>query len=284
VNSAVPKCSSSKTFPIPPGGRQVRVRSRYRRQSIEPNTGRYAIKRSALTPGADAAGVIDQVARVSDGGMAIASSAARGKARAHTRSSSCACPIGCIGCRIAFRSARRQLFVPYVTAWRSSVAPTPRRRHGVDPWRKRRRRRGGDAVRGRGRRAVIGTAGTDEGVAVVEGARREHRQPQGARLPRQIVRFGGAARRDSRDARQRQLDHDLTIVAPSGRIVVIGNRGRVEIDAQIMTEGRAGVRLALGHPPDEIRRATRRSSRDWNPLNRGGNRAAVEGCRAGHHG
>ena len=26
------------------------------------------------------------------------------------------------------------------------------------------------------------------------------------------------------------LDHDLTMIAPKGRIVVIGNRGRIEID------------------------------------------------------
>ena len=45
------------------------------------------------------------------------------------------------------------------------------------------------------------------------------------------------------------LDHDLTVIAPGGRIVVIGNRGRVEIDARkIMTQGRVGVRPGVvGH-------------------------------------
>ena len=53
------------------------------------------------------------------------------------------------------------------------------------------------------------------------------------------------------------LDHDLTIVAPSGRIVVIGNRGRVEIDARkIMTKDVQVFGMALwGIPADEIRRA-----------------------------
>jgi NADPH2:quinone reductase len=53
------------------------------------------------------------------------------------------------------------------------------------------------------------------------------------------------------------LDHDLTVVAPGGRIVVIGNRGRVEIDARkIMTKDVSVFGLALWNiPPDEIRRA-----------------------------
>ena len=53
------------------------------------------------------------------------------------------------------------------------------------------------------------------------------------------------------------LDHDLTFVAPGGRIVVIGNRGRVEIDARkIMTKDISVFGLALwGIPADEVRRA-----------------------------
>ena len=53
------------------------------------------------------------------------------------------------------------------------------------------------------------------------------------------------------------LDHDFTIVAPGGRIVVIGNRGRVEIDPRkIMTKDVAVYGLALwGIPADDVRRA-----------------------------
>jgi NADPH2:quinone reductase len=53
------------------------------------------------------------------------------------------------------------------------------------------------------------------------------------------------------------LDHDLTVVAPAGRVVVIGNRGRVEIDARkIMTKDVSVFGMALwGVPPDEVRRA-----------------------------
>ena len=53
------------------------------------------------------------------------------------------------------------------------------------------------------------------------------------------------------------LDHDLTVVAPGGRVVVIGNRGRVEIDARkIMTKDVSVFGLALwGIPADDVRRA-----------------------------
>jgi NADPH2:quinone reductase len=53
------------------------------------------------------------------------------------------------------------------------------------------------------------------------------------------------------------LDHDLTVVAPGGRIVVIGNRGRIEIDPRkIMTKDVSVFGLALwGIPADEVRRA-----------------------------
>ena len=53
------------------------------------------------------------------------------------------------------------------------------------------------------------------------------------------------------------LDHDLTVIAPGGRIMVIGNRGRVEIDARkIMTKDVSVFGTALwGIPQDEVRRA-----------------------------
>jgi NADPH2:quinone reductase len=53
------------------------------------------------------------------------------------------------------------------------------------------------------------------------------------------------------------LDHDLTVAAPRARIVVIGNRGRVEIDARkIMTKDLSVFGLALwAIPPDEVARA-----------------------------
>jgi NADPH:quinone reductase-like Zn-dependent oxidoreductase len=52
------------------------------------------------------------------------------------------------------------------------------------------------------------------------------------------------------------LDHDLTMIAPKGRIVVIGNRGRVEIDARkIMGKQSVVTGFALwGLAADEVTR------------------------------
>ncbi len=52
------------------------------------------------------------------------------------------------------------------------------------------------------------------------------------------------------------LDKDLGLLAPRGRVVVIGNRGRVEIDArQIMSRDGAilGMALLNGSPQDLAR-------------------------------
>jgi NADPH2:quinone reductase len=80
---------------------------------------------------------------------------------------------------------------------------------------------------------VIGTAGTAEGLDLVltEGAHHavDHREAQhvqrvmdltGGRGPDVIIEMLANV----------NLDHDLTMVAPRGRIVVVGNRGRIEID------------------------------------------------------
>ncbi|MBA2434247.1 MAG: NADPH:quinone reductase [Chthoniobacterales bacterium] len=50
------------------------------------------------------------------------------------------------------------------------------------------------------------------------------------------------------------LGHDLTILAPRGRVVVIGNRGRVEIDARETMSRDADIRgmVLPNTPPDEL--------------------------------
>ena len=87
---------------------------------------------------------------------------------------------------------------------------------------------------------MIGTAGTAEGLAVVkqQGARFavNHAAPN---YLDEITKLSGGRGPDVilEMLANVNLDHDLTVVAPSGRIVVIGNRGRVEIDARkIMTK------------------------------------------------
>ena len=154
------------------------------------------------------------------------------------------------------------LFVPYVTAWRALFG--------------RANARAGDTVLVHGASGgvgiaatqfavaagltVIGTAGTDEGLAVVtqQGARHAFNHRSAGYLDQITSATGGRGPDVILEMLANvNLDHDLTIVAPGGRIVVIGNRGRVEIDARkIMGKDCAVYGMALwGIPPDEVRRA-----------------------------
>jgi NADPH2:quinone reductase len=80
---------------------------------------------------------------------------------------------------------------------------------------------------------VIGTAGSAEGLALVaeQGAEHvlDHRQPGYLDRVRELTGGRGADVVVEMLANV-NLDRDLDIVAPYGRIVVVGNRGRIEID------------------------------------------------------
>ena len=139
--------------------------------------------------------------------------------------------------------------VPYATAWRALFLKTNSRPgetvliHGAS---------GAVGVasvqlaRAHGMR-VIGTAGTAEGLRLVreQGAHEalNHREPDyltkipaltGNRGPDVILEMMANV----------NLDRDLDILAPHGRIMVIGNRGRVEIDARKMM-GKDGAMLGM---------------------------------------
>ena len=108
--------------------------------------------------------------------------------------------------------------------------------------------------------AIIGTAGSDEGVALVktQGAHHAINHKTAGYLDQITAASGGPGPDVILEMLANvNLDHDLTVVAPGGRVVVIGNRGRVEIDARkIMTKDVSVFGLALwGIPPHEIRRA-----------------------------
>ncbi len=232
--------------------------------------GGYAISPDLpYTPGADAAGIVDQVGDDVEGwtkgDRVYISGTASGKAHG-AYAALVVCESGQLH-RLPARTTFAQgagLFVPYVTAWRALFG--------------RANARAGDTLLVHGASGavgiaatqfavaagltVIGTAGTDEGLAVVrqQGATHafNHRSPgyldqitgvTGGRGPDLILEMLANV----------NLDHDLTIVAPGGRIVVIGNRGRVEIDARkIMGKDCAVYGLALwGIPADEVRRAHR---------------------------
>ena len=139
--------------------------------------------------------------------------------------------------------------VPYATAWRALFLKTRARPgetvliHGAS---------GAVGVasvqlaRAHGMR-VIGTAGTADGLRLVreQGAHEalNHREPDyltkipaltGGRGPDVILEMMANI----------NLDRDLDILAPHGRIMVIGNRGRVEIDARKMM-GKDGAMLGM---------------------------------------
>jgi NADPH:quinone reductase len=230
--------------------------------------GGYAIKPELpYTPGADAAGVIDQagggVTQWRAGDRVYISGTAAGKAHGAYAPFVVCTPeqVHRLPDRISFTQGAG-VFVPYVTAWRALFGRAGTRAgdtvliHGAS---------GGVGVAATqfavaAGAVVIGTAGSDEGLAVVRAQRAHHavnhRQPgyldditalAGGRGPDVILEMLANV----------NLDHDLTLAAPGGRIVVIGNRGRVEIDARkIMTKDVSVFGLALwGIPQDEVRRA-----------------------------
>ena len=90
---------------------------------------------------------------------------------------------------------------------------------------------------------VIGTASTDEGAALVraQGADHvvNHREP--GYLEQVTALTGGGPNVIIEMLANQNLDHDLAILAKYGRIVIIGNRGRVEIDPRRIMGKEAAV-------------------------------------------
>ena len=82
---------------------------------------------------------------------------------------------------------------------------------------------------------VVGTGGTDRGLALVRSQGADvvanHRAPNYLDEIRQAT-GGRGVDVVIEMAAHMNLDKDLSILAPRGRVVVVGNRGRVEIDAR----------------------------------------------------
>src|SRR5688572_7178951 len=267
-----PEVLKLEDLPDPSAG-QGQVRVHVHAIGVNPyetymRAGAYAIKPDLpYTPGADAAGVIDQVGAGvqgwTKGDRVYISGTAAGKAQGAYAQYVLCLPeqLHRLPDRISFTQGAG-LFVPYVTAWRALFGRANTRAgdtvliHGAS---------GGVGVAATqfavaAGATVIGTAGTDDGLAVVrkQGAHHaiNHRSPgyldeitkiANGRGPDVILEMLANV----------NLDHDLTVIAPGGRVAVIGNRGRVEIDARkIMTKDVSVFGMALwGIPPDEVRRA-----------------------------
>jgi NADPH2:quinone reductase len=209
-----------------------------------------------FTPGTDVGGVVqaigDGVTRLKEGDRVYAHGAIGGCAelavchewQAHT-----------LPDRLSFEQGAA-LGVPYATAWRALLIRARARAgetvlvHGAS---------GGVGVaavqiaRAHGL-TVIGTAGTEDGMRLVseQGAHHvlNHRAPD---YLQEIVRITAAPSTPARGAgvdvvlemlANVNLDKDLDVLAFGGRIVVIGNRGRVEIDAR-KAMGKDGAILGM---------------------------------------
>ncbi|MEK6687337.1 MAG: NADPH:quinone reductase [Gemmatimonadota bacterium] len=114
---------------------------------------------------------------------------------------------------------------------------------------------------------VIGTAGTPDGVALVqrEGAHHGvlHGTPESAALIRGLTQGRGVDLIIEMLA-NRNLDTDLSLLANHGRVVVVGNRGRVEIDPrQTMARESTILGVSLWHASDlELREVHLRMAPD----------------------
>ncbi|MGQ0735070.1 MAG: NADPH:quinone reductase [Acidobacteriota bacterium] len=204
-------------------------------------TGAYAI-RPALpyTPGADGAGVVEALgsnvfslavgSRVWVGGTAVHKSYG-------TYAERVVCQIDQVHPlpdRLSF-SQGAAVHVPYVTAWRAL--------HG------RAQMRPGDTVLVHGASGgvglaavqiarawgavVVGTAGSPAGVHVVRAQGAHHVLNHGEAGYLDVLKDLTGGRGPDvilENLANVNLDNDLSVIAPAGRVVIVGNRGRIEID------------------------------------------------------
>lgn len=101
---------------------------------------------------------------------------------------------------------------------------------------------------------VIGTAGTPDGVALVQREGAHYGVLHGT--PETAARISGLTQGRGVDLiiemlANRNLDTDLSLLANHGRVVVVGNRGRVEIDPrQTMARESTILGVSLWHASD----------------------------------
>ena len=106
---------------------------------------------------------------------------------------------------------------------------------------------------------VIGTAGTEDGLELVRANGAHFAVSHRAALYLDQIRESAGGGRGPDVILEMlanvNLDHDLDLLAPRGRIVVIGNRGRIEIDPRkTMSKDSSVLGMSLWNAkPDELR-------------------------------
>lgn len=204
-------------------------------------------------PGADAAGVLDQVGpgvtglavgdRVYVGGTVAGKSHGAYASLVTCRPSQ----VHALPARLSFAQGAA-IHVPYATAWRALYG-----RARLQPGETVFVHGGSGAVglatiqiaRGAGH-TVVATASTPEGTALAQQAGASHvfnhRSP--GYLEQVSAALPGGPNVIVEMLANVNLDHDLTLLARHGRIVVVGNRGRVEIDPR-KTMGKEAAVLGM---------------------------------------
>jgi len=202
-------------------------------------TGTYARKPTLpYTPGTDYAGVVDAVGsnikRFKTGERVYGHGAAAGHGAYAEATLADEWSVEPLPARVSFQQGAA-LGVPYATAWRALFIRAHARAgetvlvHGAS---------GGVGVaavqiaRAHGLR-VIGTAGTDRGVALVrdQGAHEVFNHREDGYADKVMAATGGRGVDVVVEMLANvNLDRDLDLLARGGRVSIVGNKGRVEID------------------------------------------------------
>ena len=209
-----------------------------------------------FTPGNDGAGVVEQVgegaSKLQPGDRVYTAGSISGTYAEYALCN--AAQVHPLPANVSFAQGAA-MGTPYATAYRGlfPAGAGEARRNGFRSWRQRRGRNGGGAARARARSARARHRG--DRARARTGARTG--RARGVRPSR-----AGLSGADNGSTSGRGVDvilemlanvnlgKDLTILAPRGRVVVIGSRGRVEIDARDTMSRDADIRgMVLPNTP-----------------------------------
>jgi NADPH2:quinone reductase len=225
-------------------------------------------------PGADAAGVVDQigpdVSGLRPGDRVYIGGTAASRAWGAYASLVVCTPhqVHRLPERLSFAQGAA-INVPYATAWRAVFQRAKAERsetifiHGASG-------SVGLAATQMARAAgltVIGTAGTDEGASLIraQGAAHVLNHREAGYLDQLGLLTNGGPDIVIEMLANQNLDNDLAVLARNGRIVIVGNRGRIEIDPRrIMGKEATVMGIAFWNIAENSIHADMGGFRGWN--------------------